>query len=346
MEKKEKIVKKESDGMKKNSDNKFIGWLKNNQINLLYGLAGLIIGVLVMGILWPERVAKLENGEQVVAEVDTIQVTADDIYGKLKTTEGLNVLVSMIDSSILKSKYEIDEEANEYATTQAEQYYTMYENYYGMTKEDFLSGSGFKDEEEFLDYLREEFLYQKYYEDYLASLVTEDEINDFYKDEVFGERKIYVFSSANKDNSLEKIRKSLKNGTKPTKLKDKYDDVTFNEIESITFDAEGYSETFLKEVAKLEKGKYSAVFQDDNYGYTVIYVNSVKDVPELKYAEDSIISILGARKDAQDANLYYKAFIELREAYKLKFYDEDLETLYEEQMSAYTKTEEEKSEEE
>ena len=43
-------------------------------------IIGLVVGVLVMYIFWPKRIAKLENGEEVSITVKDKTITADSLY--------------------------------------------------------------------------------------------------------------------------------------------------------------------------------------------------------------------------------------------------------------------------
>lgn len=322
--------------VKKNGENKVLVWFKNHKRELISGVVGLVVGIIIMVLLTPTRIAKLSNGKQVVLELNNTSITAEDLYEELKSSGGLSALINLMDSAILNDKYDLEEEAQKYADEQSVYYYNMYEQYYGYSKEEFLEANSFETEDDFIKYLKNEFLYNRYYEDYLASIITDEEIEEYYNNKVFGTRHVYVFSSTEKDNSLEKVRKALKKGTKISKLEDKYEDVVVNELGEVDFTmASSFSAKFIENVQSLGKNQYSQVFEDDTYGYVVIYVSDVKDKVELVDAEEDIIDVLSAEKDAQDETLYYKAYQELREAYGMKFYDEVLEKEYEEAMKPY-----------
>lgn len=322
--------------VKKSGENKVLVWFKNHKKELISGVVGLVVGIIIMVLLTPTRIAKLSNGKQVVLELNNTSITAEDLYEELKSSGGLSALINLMDSAILNDKYDLEEEAQKYADEQSAYYYNMYEQYYGYTKEEFLEANSFETEEDFIEYLKNEFLYNRYYEDYLASIITDEEIEEYYNNNVFGTRYVYVFSSTEKENSLEKVRKALKKGTKISKLEDKYADVVVNELGEVDFTAaSNFSATFIENVSSLEKNQYSAVFEDDTFGYVVVYVSDVKDKIELVDAEEDIIDVISAEKDAADETLYYKAYQELREAYGMKFYDEALEKEYEAAMKPY-----------
>ena len=334
MDKKKTTTKTQKNN--ENRENKALIWFKDNKRPLTFMAIGIVIGILLMGIFWPERIAKTKDGEEIIVKLNNADITADDLYNKLKSSGGLSALLDLVDNAILTDKYELGTEADDYAKEQSEYYYNMYEQYYGYTKEEFLSGNGFEDENAFLDYLKEQYLFEKYYKDYLSSLVTETEVENYYKDNVFGDKYVYIFSSTDKDNSLEKVRSAIKKGTKISKIEDKYDDVVVNELGEVNFATTGFSDTFYSELMKLGKEQYSKVFEDETYGYVVLYVSEADEKPELKDVKDQIIEVLGEEKGSEDSTLYYKAFVELREAYGIKFYDDKIKKEYDKTMKEYT----------
>lgn len=320
----------------KNKKSGLFNAFKDNKREVTFLVIGLVVGIVIMLILWPNRIAKLKDGSEVIVEINNKKFTADDLYTELKSSGGLDALVNLVDQYILYEKYDLDAEAEEFAKEQSEQIYASYETYYGYTKEQFLSSNGFKDEEEFMDYLRDEHYYQTYYDDYTATLISEDEINDFYKDEVFGDKDIYIFSASGEDNDLEGVRKYLKKGKTLDQIKKKYSNITANSYETVTFrDAAEYSETVIDQLKTLEKGEYSEVFEDSVYGYVVVYVVDETEKSELDKVKEDIIALLVDEKQAADSNIYYQAFIALREEYGIKFGDTEFKKDYEEQIKQY-----------
>lgn len=320
----------------KNKKSGLINAFKDNKREVTFLIIGLVVGIVIMLILWPNRIAKLKDGSEVIVEVNNKKFTADDLYTELKSSGGLDALVNLVDQYILYEKYDLDEEAEKFAKEQSEQIYASYETYYGYTKEQFLSSNGFKDEEEFMAYLRDEHYYQTYYDDYTETLISDKEINDFYKDEVFGDKDIYIFSASSEDNDLENVRKYLKKGKTLDQIKKKYSSITANSYETVTFrDAAEYSETVIDQLKTLEKGEYSEVFEDAVYGYVVVYVVDETEKSEVDKVKDDIITLLVDEKQAEDSNIYYQAFIALRKEYGIKFADTEFKKEYEENIKQY-----------
>ena len=61
----------------------------------------------------------------------------------------------------------------------------MYEENYGLTKEKFLTQNGFDSEDEFIEFLTLDYLRNKYYEEYIASQISDEEIEKYYNENVF-----------------------------------------------------------------------------------------------------------------------------------------------------------------
>ena len=116
----------------------------------IYGaVGGILITVLVVVIIWPDRIATLKDGTQPVAEIDGYTVTANDLYEDMKDVYSISSLLDKIDNKILEEKYPETDEMNDELKQQAESYYSAYEQYYKMDKETFLSNNGFGSEKAF-----------------------------------------------------------------------------------------------------------------------------------------------------------------------------------------------------
>ena len=144
----------------------------------IYGaIGGILATVLVVVVIWPDRIAKLEDGKEPVAQIKGKVVTADELYEDMKQVYSINSLLDKLDNKILEKKYPETEEMNDELKSQAENYYKAYEQYYQMDKETFLSNNGFADEKAFIEYLRLQYRRNKYTEDYAKSLITDNDVN-------------------------------------------------------------------------------------------------------------------------------------------------------------------------
>ena len=83
----------------------------NNYKKELKGtVVGILIGILVMLIFWPERIAELKDKEQVAITVDGKNITADSIYKGMKNKYSANEIVEQVDRIILDKKYTITDD--------------------------------------------------------------------------------------------------------------------------------------------------------------------------------------------------------------------------------------------
>ena len=133
-------------------------------------IIGLVVGVLVMYIFWPKRIAKLENGEEVSITVKDKTITADSLYSGLKLKYGASEIVQQVDKLILDEKYKLTESDLEEINKSKENYYSTFESYYGIKKEQFLKQNNFDSEEDFLEYLKLEYKRNLLVEEYLKAI--------------------------------------------------------------------------------------------------------------------------------------------------------------------------------
>ena len=140
---------------KKDTDIKHLTYDNDTNRKICYAfLIGVIITIIVVIIIWPKRIATLKDGTQPILTVNNTTYTADDLYNDMKDTYSINILINSLDKMILDKKYKEDNEMNDSVKKTAEYYYSMYEQYQNITKEQFLENNGFKSEKEFLEYLK------------------------------------------------------------------------------------------------------------------------------------------------------------------------------------------------
>ena len=310
-------------------------WFKNN-------IGGIIIGAVVVAIIaaiaWPKQIAKLSNGEEVVAETKLKQYSADFLYSQLKEKNGLTILLSNLDRDIINDKYgtSLDKVAREEAETQVETYLQQYKLYYQLEEDEILKQNGFNTKEEFIQELIITYKLNKYVIEYLSSSLTEEELNKYYDENVFGNKKVYLISSTTDESKIKAAQKEVKNGTSIDKIKSKYTTLTVNDLE-VTYDnASVVSETILKSFKNLKAKGTSDVVQDDTYGYVFVYVEKADDKPAFDSIKDSLKETIANKKQTEDSTLYYKALKQLREDYGIKFDDSDYEKYYNNFNKKYT----------
>lgn len=313
----------------------------------IYGaVGGILITVLVVVIIWPDRIATLKDGTQPVAEIDGYTVTANDLYEDMKDVYSISSLLDKIDNKILEEKYPETDEMNDELKQQAESYYSAYEQYYKMDKETFLSNNGFGSEKAFLEYLRLKYRRNKYAEDYIKTLISDKEVEKYYEDKVYGDINtkhilVKVDSSASDEDKkkaedlAKEIISKLNNGKSFDDVKEEYkDQITYEELGYKSYNA-NLESAYMEAMQKLENNSYSKEPVKTSYGYHVIYRIDQKEKPALEDVKEEIIDSLVSEKKSEDKNISYVALDKMREESGLKFSDTVLEKKYNTYMSQY-----------
>lgn len=313
----------------------------------IYGaVGGILITVLVVVIIWPNRIATLKDGTQPVAEIDGYTVTANDLYEDMKDVYSISSLLDKIDNKILEEKYPETDEMNDELKQQAESYYSAYKQYYKMDKETFLSNNGFGSEKAFLEYLRLQYRRNKYAEDYIKTLISDKEVEKYYEDKVYGDINtkhilVKVDSSASDEDKkkaedlAKEIISKLNNGKSFDDVKEEYkDQITYEELGYKSYNA-NLESAYMEAMQKLENNSYSKEPVKTSYGYHVIYRIDQKEKPALEDVKEEIIDSLVSEKKSEDKNISYVALDKMREESGLKFSDTVLEKKYNTYMSQY-----------
>lgn len=352
--KKVETVKPEKVKIKKEKNNEKLVTLFKKVDDKRFGIILFVVGFLIATllfrcILWPDRIATLKDGTQPIATLNEKTITADDLYENMKSYYSVNVLLNEIDDIILSKKYKETDEMNEEIKSTAEYYYSMYEKQAGYTKEQFLSEYGFASEDSFLDNLRLDYRRNKYYEEYVLSLITDKEVEKYYKDDVFGDvDSKHILVSVAKDDkeglSDEEAKKLANEIIKKLDSGTSWDDVVKEYKDQITSEDLGYNafnasleSAYLKECKDLKVGTYSKSPVLTSYGYHIVYKKAQKDKPELDSVKNDVKDILAKEKKENDTNLYYKALIKLRADSKLEFNDTKLKDEYNTYVNKYEK---------
>ena len=344
-----KESKKEEKKVNKVSDDKVFKMLEffDKYRLAIYGaVGGILITVLVVVIIWPDRIATLKDGTQPVAEIDNYTVTADDLYEDMKELYSISSLLDKIDNKILEEKYPEDDNMNDEIKEQAENYYKAYEQYYKMDKETFLSNNGFGSEKAFLEYLKLQYRRNTYAKDYIKTLISDKDVEEYYNDNVYGDintKHILVkvdSSASDKDKKAaedlaKEIISKLNDGKSFDEVKDEYKDkITYEELGYKSYNA-NLESAYMDAMQKLDNNSYSKEPVKTSYGYHVIYRIDQKDKPALEDVKEEIIDSLVSEKKSEDKNISYIALDKMREEAGLKFSDTVLEKKYNTYMAQY-----------
>ena len=353
--KEEKVVKEVKKETKKNNNKKeydklfkFYDFIDKYRLAIYGVIGGVLATILVVILIWPDRIAKLENGLEPVASIDGLTVTAEDLYEDMKEIYSVSNLLDIIDSKILEEKYPETDEMNTELNDQAESYYNMYNQYYGYSKEEFLTRNGFGSERAFIEYLRLQYRRTQYTDDYIKEQITDKEIEKYYEDKVYGDINtkhilVKVSSSATDEekkkaeNLAKEIITKLNEGKSFDEVKDEYKDkITYEELGYKAYNA-SLESAYMEAMQKLENNSYTKEPVQTSYGYHVIYRIDQKEKPALKDVKEEIITSLVSEHKSEDTSVQYKALEKMREDAKLKFTDTVLEKKYETYKSQYNK---------
>ena len=353
--KEEKVVKEVKKEKKKNTNKKeydklfkFYDFIDKYRLAIYGVIGGVLATVLVVILIWPDRIAKLENGLEPVASIDGLTVTAEDLYEDMKEIYSVSNLLDIIDNKILEEKYPETDEMNTELNDQAEKYYNMYNQYYGYSKEEFLTKNGFGSERAFIEYLRLQYRRTQYTDDYIKEQITDKEIEKYYEDKVYGDINtkhilVKVSSSATDEekkeaeNLAKEIITKLNEGKSFDEVKDEYKDkITYEELGYKAYNA-SLESAYMEAMQKLENNSYTKEPVQTSYGYHVIYRIDQKEKPALEDVKEEIITSLVSEHKSKDTSVQYKALEKMREDAKLKFTDTVLEKKYETYKSQYNK---------
>ena len=291
------------------------------------------------------------NEKVITFNKEEFNITVDDLYKTLKEKYATNYLIQEMDKKILNLEYETDENANSYADNQMKIYRMMYNNDENSLLE-ALQNAGYKSVDEFKEYIITNYKRDLATKDYARSQVTDSEINKYYENDVYGDITIsHILVSLDTSDNLTDDEKKEAETKANDKIKEIYEKLeagkTFAEVAKEysedsktasdggrlgTFTkgemTEKYDKEFENAVIGLEVGKYTTKAVKSTYGYHIIYKDAEKEKPKLETIKQTIIDNLIDDKMDDDSKMQYKALIELREKYGLKFNDDDIKAQY------------------
>ena len=333
---------------KKNFKETITKWIKEKTVFALIIaiVLGLIIGCLIMYFV---------NRGVLVARVNGKTITSNSIFKRMKNYYSIDLFLEDIDSAILNNKYKLDDEERKDLEKTAKKYMEMYAQYYGLTEAEFLSQNGFKDLDEFVDYLSLDYKRTVYYDDYLEKQLEENAVENYYNENAFGKvntKHILVQVSDNMSEEKAKtianeIIEKLNDGKSFEDVSEEYTNLYPEDIITEDLGEQGafdrLEQAYIDGMKALNKGEYSKEPVKTSYGYHVIYCVDKTEKTEKISRKDrnAIIETLATSITSADSNLYYKALIEMRKNAKLKFYDKDIDKKYTEYCEKYVDEEDE-----
>ncbi len=305
----------------------------------------LVVLVLVTGC---GKIPKLENGQDAVVTLEGDDISNDSLYNEVKERYALSALIDMIDTQILNKEYEDSEEEEEEIEAQINSWITQFGNEQILLQQTY-GAWGISTMDELREYLKLQYKRNLAVEDYAKEIVTDEEINKFYEEEIFGDitaKHILIKpeveddmtdeeKTAAEEEALKKAKEiiaKLKNGEDFEELAKENSDDEASAPKGGALDPFTHgsmTEEFEKAAKDLEVGKFTTEPVKTEYGYHIILKVSQKDKPELKTVKDDIIEEIASDKTTEDATLEITALEKLREEYKVEFHDDSLKTQYE-----------------
>ncbi len=304
------------------------------------------------------KVPELQNGQQVVVEVDGKQFTAEEFFDELKANYGTSALVNLVSNYI--TDQEITEELAKEAEEKAQsEYDTMYA-YYGSNWNQVLASSGYSSGEQLLEDITNNYRQSLVLEEYIKTdVITEEEIQEYYDNDIFGDSSVRhiliipeVDDDMDEDEEADAKREALEEATKIIETlqdsenleedfqeiaKDQSDDEgTASEgglLENINSDS-GLAEEFWEAARDLKVGEFTTEPIETEFGYHIIYKVSQKDKPTLDEVRDTILdNLVDELLSEENASIIYWAG--LREKYNMVIHDDTIKNNYEGTLKQY-----------
>ena len=318
-----------------------------------------LLGVLTLTLLLTGcgKIPKLENGQEVVAEIDGKSFAVEELYDDMKVTYGTTFLVNMIDNYIADKEIKTDDDAKAYAESELENLKYQYE-LYQMDFDDAMKQSGYENEDQLLDEIILQYKKDKVVENYVKKQIKDEEIEEYYNENIFGEitaRHILIKPETTSEMTEEQIKekeeealnkakdliKQLNEGAKFEDLAKEHSADTGSASEGgliKDFTKSGENSVvaeFWNAASELKDGKYTSEPVKSTFGYHIILRVSQNERPTLKDSKENILDTLAEKKLTDDQNLSVKTWVEIRNDYNLKIVDSDIKKVYDETIKSY-----------
>lgn len=333
--------------MKKKKNNFFdnlIDWTVQNKDKIFGGIIGLAIGLIIMFATEDPEIAKLENNQEPVIHYEGGVITADDLYNEMKDYYSVGILLNELDTKILNEKYPDSDEINAQVNTTVNYWKTQAGDQWAT----FLSQYGYTSEASFKKSIALDYRRTLAIDEYLAKNISENEINKYYENNVYGDINTkHILVKPDTTSTMTDEEKSTKENEALaianeiiSKLNEgkTFDEVKTEYADKITYEELGYrafntnlETTYLNEMKSLSNDSYSKTPIKTSYGYHIVYRIDQKEKPSLDSVKDTIKSILVDELKSSDELLTNKTLFEIRENdFKIVFDDSVFKTKYDE----------------
>lgn len=305
-----------------------------HKTNILLLITGLSLGALIMSLFIPKRIAPLKDGTYPIVSFGNFNITADEYYETLKSGTSIDYLLQMIDKKILDEKYETTPDMKKEVQIKMNDTIKEYTNYYQISENDFLKENGFEKEEDFYNLMLLEHKRSLYEKEYVKSIITNSEINNYYIKDLIPDMEIKYITGS--ETVLEQILSELKT-KKIEEIVKKYNKkITYKDYSYVAFDND-INEDIYSEVLMLEENSYTDSLVSINGEYYIIFKGDVKEKANIDDIQKRIKEKLVQLKIDNDiyGELYQKALINLRNEYNITFNDTIFKDDYQDYLNDY-----------
>lgn len=318
----------------------------------------IVLGALIL-LTGCGKVPKLQDGKEVVASIDGYDLTAEELYEKLKEAGGLNIIINQIDEKIVEKEIGESKDAEKYADNQIEALKLQAELQKIDFNDEFIQNYyGLKNESELKKAIEQGYKKNEVLQNHLAKKLTEEEINEYYNKEIYGEmtvKHILIAPDVKEDatdeqkkeaeaKALEKAKdliKQIKDGADfDTLAKENSDDAnTANQGGLLAkFNKQsGFATEFFDASLNLKNGEYTTTPVKTIHGYHIILKVDQNEKPKLEDVIDDIKETLVENKLAEDNTLSVTAWDEIRNEHKLSINEDSIKKEYEDIINSYKK---------
>jgi len=330
---------------KKTLSSKFNGLIKTIKENLVLSILCLLCLLIVINIvvITIGNRTRLVDGKEVVAKLDGLSITAEDLYDDLKTAGGIDVIINQIDEYIIAHELTDTTEAETETQSYIDSLVSYYENK-GYTWSDVLTDAGYANEDALFQSVLVNYKKQAVILNYLKNKVTDDEINEYYENSVYGTYTVknIVIAPVTTDEMTEdevtaakatalatanEVITKLNDGKSWTSV---YSEYGTDEDEGImeNFTNGDVDDSFFDAVLGLKDNNYTTTPIEDSYGYNIILKISNTEKDELNDIKSSLITKIANQKITDDTTLSDATMVELRTEYGFKIYDSIIKKAY------------------
>ena len=173
----------------------------------------LCVSLVILSLTGCGKIPKLNDGSELLFEMDGLNMTVDEFYNKLKTSYGTYALINSIDEQLLNKVYETDKDMK----TKIDSTIVSLKNQFGSDFNSAISQYyGVSSEKELRDYIEVALKRENAAKDYAATLITDKDIEKYYEEKSIGDMKVShiliksdASSSATSDEKKEAEAKAL-----------------------------------------------------------------------------------------------------------------------------------------